>query len=108
MAKRKHYKSIEFDLDTKKLQEFYKDYRTAYKDIRGFMNKHGYSHRQGSVYNSKDKLLETDILVLVDALKDFFPWASTCIKAFDVANIGQQHSMLMQLRATEDEDDFNI
>ena len=108
MAKRNHYKSIEFDLDTKRLQEYYRDYRTAYKDIRSFMNKHGYIHRQGSVSNSKEKLLETDILVLVDALKDFFPWASTCIKAFDVANIGQQYSMLMQLRATEDEDDFDI
>ena len=72
MAKRKHYKSIEFDLDTKKLQEFYKDYRTAYRDIRGFMTKHGYIHRQGSVYNSKEKLLETDILVLVDELRHFF------------------------------------
>ena len=39
MAKRKHYKSIEFDLDTKKLQEYYSDYRTAYKDIRRFMTK---------------------------------------------------------------------
>lgn len=108
MAKRKHYKSIEFDLDTKKLQEYYSDYRTAYKDIRRFMTKHGYIHRQGSVYNSKDKLFETDILVLVNTLKEHFSWASTCIKAFDVANIGQQHSMLMQLQATEDEDDFNI
>lgn len=104
MAKRKHYKSIEFDLDTKKLQDFYKDYRKAYRDVRGFMTKHGYVHRQGSVYNSKEKLLETDILVLVDELKDYFPWASTCIKAFDVANIGQQHSMLMQLQASDDED----
>ena len=106
MAKRKHYKSIEFDLDTKKLQEFYKDYRTAYKDIRAFMTKHGYVHRQGSVYNSNEKLLETDILVLVDEIKEHFTWASTCIKAFDVANIGQQHSMLTQLQSTED--DFEI
>ncbi|PHU40461.1 hypothetical protein CSX00_06120 [Pseudobutyrivibrio ruminis] len=108
MAKRKHYKSIEFDLDTKKLQEFYKDYRTAYKDIRGFMTKHGYTHRQGSVYNSREKLLETDILVLVDDLKNRFEWASTCIKAFDVANIGQQHSMLTQLQAISDDADFDI
>ena len=42
MTKRKHYKSIEFDLDTNKLQEYYSDYRTAYKDIRRFMTKHGY------------------------------------------------------------------
>lgn len=35
MAKRKHYKSIEFDLDTKKLQEYYNDYRTAYHLVAG-------------------------------------------------------------------------
>jgi virulence-associated protein VapD len=108
MAKRKHFKSIEFDLDTNRLQEFYKDYRTAYRDIRSFMEKHGYSHRQGSVYNSNEKLLETDILVLVDELKDRFEWAPTCIKAFDVANIGQQHSMLTQIQASDMDDEFDI
>ena len=97
---RKYYKSIDFDLDTVKLSSYYKDYRYAYRDIAKFMDKHRFFHRQGSVYNSIDKLSESNIIDLVDDLMDTFEWAADCIKAFDVTNIGEQHSMLDQIKSS--------
>ncbi len=108
LGPRKHYKSIDFDLDTNLLQDYYSDYRQAYKKLGTFMKQHGFTHRQGSVYNSTNKLLESDIIDLVDDLKHTFAWASTCIEAFDVTNISHQHSMLAQLRANDEELDLDI
>ena len=103
-GKRRHFKSIDFDLDTKELGKFYDDYRKAYKDVRKFMAGQGFSHRQGSVYNSTEKLLETDILVLMDHMKEALPWVTSCVKAIDVTNISQQHSLMPLLQA--DDEDF--
>ncbi len=105
-GKRRHYKSIDFDLDTVKLGEVYGDYRKAYKDMRKFMTAYGFSHRQGSVYNSLEKLLETDIIVLIDYMMEELPWVKTCVKAIDVTSISQQHSLLPLLHA--DEEDFDL
>ncbi len=38
LGPRKYYKSIDFDLDTNELQNYYADYRTAYRDLGRFMN----------------------------------------------------------------------
>lgn len=86
LGPRKYQKSIEFDLDTNGLREYYTNYTQAYDDIGRFMRRHGFEHRQGSVYNSMQKILETDIIDLVEDLKNTFPWAETCIKALDVTN----------------------
>lgn len=47
--------SINFDLNIRKLKEFYpkKSYTSAYTDIRNFMEKHGFEHQQGSGYVSQ-------------------------------------------------------
>lgn len=101
LGPRKYQKSIEFDLDTNGLREYYANYTQAYDDIGRFMRRHGFEHRQGSVYNSMQKILETDIIDLVEDLKNTFPWAETCIKALDVTNISRQHSLLDYLHGTE-------
>lgn len=94
LGPRKYYKEITFDLDTTKLQDYYDDYTKAYRDIRRFMEQNGFTHRQGSVYNSVEKLSELKITALCYKLKDTFKWSADCIKALDVANIGHQHSLL--------------
>lgn len=108
LGPRKYYKSIDYDLDTKGLQEYYPDYRTAYKALGKFMKQHGFIHRQYSVYNSVNKLSELDIIDLVDDLKHTFPWAATCINEFDVTNISNQHSMLTQLQTIEEEVNIDL
>ncbi len=97
LGPRKYQKSIEFDLDTNGLREYYASYTQAYDDIGRFMRRHGFEHRQGSVYNSMQKILETDIIDLAEDLRNTFPWAETCIKALDVTNVSRQHSLLSYL-----------
>jgi len=61
------YKAVNFDLDTKKLREFYprKNYLRAYEDIKRFMKVNGFSHRQWSGYRSDSAMSDSQILLLV-------------------------------------------
>lgn len=45
-------KEISFDLDTKKLADYYDNVSTAYYDLQRELKNVGFLHRQGSVYNS--------------------------------------------------------
>ena len=56
-----HRKEIAFDLDINKLGIFYKDYRTAYKDLQKIMTKEGFLHRQGSGDVEKLNIIISDI-----------------------------------------------
>lgn len=88
-------KAINFDLDTKSLKEHYpgKNYREAYADIKSFMEKEGFEHRQWSGYNSKEKLTMQDIHILTIKLDMTFPWLKKCVNRFDVTDIGEQHDL---------------
>lgn len=95
-------RQIAFDLSQEELKKHYprskfamspKYYNEAYADIKRFMKKHGFEHRQGSVYISKDKLSNADINILVGKLAKELPWLSKCATAFDVTSIGTQHSL---------------
>lgn len=95
MASAKHRKAINFDLDTHALKEYYPkpDYRGAYKDLKAFFSKHGFTHRQGSGYVSERALTTADIFDLADMLAGECPWMGRCVKRIDVTNIGQQHDL---------------
>ena len=108
LGPRKYYKEIAFDLDTNKLQDYYDDYTRAYKDIRRFMEQNGFTHRQGSVYNSVNKMNDTGVMLLCYKLKDAFEWSVDCIKALDVANIGHQHSLMDILHDNSHSHDFSM
>lgn len=88
-------KAVNFDLDTKALKIYYprKHYRQAYRDIRKFMLDNGFTHRQWSGYNSKDKLSNSDVQRFVTKLSRTFPWLGKCVNRFDVTDIGEQHDL---------------
>jgi virulence-associated protein VapD len=88
-------KAINFDLDTKELKKHYpgKNYRKAYTEIKKFMEKEGFEHRQWSGYNSKDKLSMQDIHMLTIKIDMTFPWLKKCVNRFDVTDIGEQHDL---------------
>lgn len=48
-------KALNFDLDTKKMKEL-NLYPKGYKLLGSSLKKHGFEHRQGSGYISKEKL----------------------------------------------------
>jgi len=51
-------KSLNFDLNIKKLKEHYpnSNYTEAYNDIKKFLTNNGFEHRQGSGYISKEEM----------------------------------------------------
>lgn len=103
---RGHRKQITFDLSQKALAEHYprpkftvnpRHYKKAYSDIGRFMKKNGFEHRQFSVYTSKKKLSEAEIITMIDEMAYQMPWLTLCVNQIDVTNIGSQHSLLQAL-----------
>lgn len=103
---RGHRKQITFDLSQKALAEHYphpkftvnpRHYKKAYSDISRFMKKNGFEHRQFSVYTSKKKLSEAEIITMIDEMAYQMPWLTLCVNQIDVTNIGSQHSLLQAL-----------
>jgi virulence-associated protein VapD len=88
-------KAINFDLDTKSLKTYYpgKNYRKAYSDIKVFMEKEGFNHRQYSGYVSNEKLSMQKITSLTKRLSKSFPWLKKCTNRLDVTDIGEQHDL---------------
>lgn len=103
---RGHRKQITFDLSQKALAEHYprpkftenpRHFKKAYSDISRFMKKNGFEHRQFSVYTSKKKLSEAEIITMIDEMAYQMPWLTLCVNQIDVTNIGSQHSLLQAL-----------
>lgn len=79
--------TINFDLDTKKLQQKYSrnNWKKAYKDVRKVMLENGFEHRQGSGYISKEEMSEHDITAIIDNIAEKLPWIDECSRVFDKA-----------------------
>ncbi|MDR0875128.1 MAG: hypothetical protein LBN12_02835 [Clostridiales Family XIII bacterium] len=88
MAIVKRYKSINFDLDTKRLEAIFGENkrRRAYAKIQRFMTNHGFRHRQWSGYISKEKLNYAETYIVIDDLLITCPWLSVCTNRFDVTD----------------------
>lgn len=102
LSNKKVYKAINFDLDTKKLEQFYpnSNINYAYTELKNFFLKNNFTHRQGSGYISNNMLTDTNISELTIKLTHKFPWLSQCIKEFDVTNIGETFSLKKTIEIT--------
>lgn len=99
-------KAINFDIDTKKYEEFVKrPSPVAYKKIRNFLSKNGFEHRQGSGYVSKNTLNDGNVLAIITKMSIDFKWLKHCIKEIDVTNIGKQHSLLITISQASSDDE---
>ncbi len=88
-------KAINFDIDTKKYEEFTgKHAPTAYIEIKKFLTRNGFEHRQGSGYISRESLDDIKIATIIMSMVYHLDWLETCIKEIDVTNIGKQHSLI--------------
>lgn len=92
---KKSFKAINFDLDTNMLKIYYNkpNISNAYKEIKNFLIKNNFIHRQGSGYISSKPISNTEITRLVIKLKNTFPWLSKSVKEFDVTNIEKTFSL---------------
>lgn len=95
-------KMINFDLDTKILEEKYpkKDYRQAYEDIKKFMVANGFEHRQGSGYVSLKSMSKYDVAIFVSDISEKFDWLANSTKRFDITNVGKTYDLLDNLKET--------
>lgn len=100
---RKVIKAINFDLDTIALKEHYtkstgKPYNNAYYEIKSFMNKNGFEHRQGSGYVSQEKLSSHDITNITEEISHKFDWLHKCVTRFDVTDVKKQYDLLDKIK----------
>jgi len=89
-------KSLNFDLNTKKLKEYYpnNNYTNAYEDIKKFLLKNGFEHRQGSGYISEKEMSIKEVTIIIEDLNDSHPWLHPCCKTLDYYDVGKEHSGL--------------
>ncbi len=101
-------KAINFDIDTKKYEEYTnKKVSTAYAEIKRFLKKNGFEHRQGSGYVSKESLADWNITAIITNMSLKLEWLKYCVKEIDVTNIGKQHSLIDTINQAATKDDFN-
>lgn len=100
---RKVIKAINFDLDTNALKEYYtkstgKPYNNAYYEIKSFMVKNGFEHRQGSGYVSAEKITSSNIINICEQLGQNYAWLHKCVTRFDVTDVKKQHSLINEIK----------
>ncbi len=98
-------KALNFDLDTKKYIEFTKSKATkAYIEIKKFLKRNEFEHRQGSGYISKYSLSDVKVFAIIQKMSIELKWLKNCVKQIDVTNIGKQHSMIDIINKSVNED----
>ena len=101
-------KAINFDIDTKKYEEYTgKKAPTAQAEVKKFLKKNGFEHRQGSGYVSKNSLDDLRITAIITNMTLTLKWLRFCVKEIDVTNIGKQHSLLDTINKPYNEDDLS-
>ncbi|ECL3871071.1 vapd [Campylobacter upsaliensis] len=86
-------KAINFDLSTEELKKHFEDTRKPYGLIKDFMLENGFEHRQYSGYASKEPISNEDVFSIVLKISRKFTWIGSCIKEFDITEIGEQYSL---------------
>ncbi|EPB4329057.1 VapD family protein [Campylobacter upsaliensis] len=86
-------KAINYDLSTEELKKHFEDTRKPYGLIKDFMLENGFEHRQYSGYASKEPISNEDVFSIVLRISRKFTWLGSCIKEFDITEIGEQYSL---------------
>lgn len=103
MATQKRYKALNFDLDTKKLREVFGEQgrRKAYAQIKSFLTKNGFEHRQWSGYASLKPMSYAETYDIVGELVERCRWMVDCVNRFDATNIMSETDMMDAIRNHE-------
>ena len=92
-------KNINFDIDTNMYTEITgKAAPSAYYELRKFLESNDFLHRQGSGYISKYPMKPYEISDMITKMSQKFPWLKSCVKEFDVTNIGKQFSLIQTIK----------
>ena len=88
-------RAINFDLNINALKENYSvtNPKGAYKEIRSFFEKNGFSHRQGSGYCSRNKLTDMELFEVMQKMFKTLPWLDVCSTKIDATDIGKVYDI---------------
>ena len=97
MARRetKSLKALYFDLGINELKSFYSatNPKGAYRVIARFMHSHDFLHEQYSGYHSTQKKTDLEVFDIISEMNESIPWLKSCVKKFEVTNIGANHDL---------------
>lgn len=99
MAQQRRKKAINFDLDSAKLREEFGEggRRKAYHRIGRFLKQEGFEHRQWSGYVSDNPRSNAEMYDIIDRLAQNNLWLDTCVRRFDVTNVGSESDMIDEI-----------
>ena len=102
---RKRY-ALNFDLEQKMLRQYLdeKNPEKAYRLLRGFLEKKGFFHVQGSGYNSIEEMSESEIFKIMLDLDETFEWFGRAVKSIQVTEIGERYDYTEQFKDVVEED----
>ena len=100
MTAQRRYKAINFDLDTFRLRQIFgeKGRRKAYLQIKRFLLKNGFEHKQWSGYVSLKPMSYADVYDIVFKMVDQHSWLPTCVNQFDATNVMAETDMLEAIK----------
>lgn len=100
MATKKYIRTFNFDLRIKSLRQYYpsSNFLKAYSDIKKFLLKHNFEHRQWSGYKSLEPLSDREVYNIIYNMTTTFPWLKNCVNKFDVTNIGDIYDLTLPIK----------
>ena len=88
-------KALNFDLNDSLLRKYYpsNNYKKAWSDIKSFLIKSGFTHRQYSGYVSENNLSMSKTILIIKKMSKKYKWLSLSVKEFDVTIVGDEYSL---------------
>ena len=102
-------KAVNFDLNDNLLKQYYpsKSYKNAWRDIKKFLLKSNFVHRQYSGYVSNSEMSMAEVGNIIGKMSRKWTWLSKSVMQFDVTNVGEEYSFLEKIenetRSSENE-----
>ena len=62
------------------------------------LKKHGFEHRQGSGYISKERIDSIMVARIIESVTKEQVWLAECVRKIDVTDIGRQHDLTATVR----------
>lgn len=89
-------KAVNFDLNDNLLKKYYpsKSYKNAWRDIKKFLLKSNFTHRQYSGYVSIDSMSMAEIGNIIGKMARKWNWLNKTVIQFDVTNVGEEYSLI--------------
>lgn len=82
-------KGINFDLDTKKVKQYYpgNDWHNAYFEIRAYFEANGFKHIQGSGYHSIEPMSEVKAMDIIYGMTKALPWLNYSVSICTISDV---------------------